>query len=342
MAWRELFLFLIFLSFFGCGVPLPMSWVGTSSHPYRQMQNWKNYIQEQKKIEGVPIYHPSDELIDFLGLLAEIDGLAEGPETVRLRHGEEEIYQQAFKTLPKPLLDKVAPKLIGIFLVSNLGSSGLALSVMGKDGPEKGLIFLDVGILRKSLKEWIEWRNNSAISRHLPKSIQAMVSNQDKVLDQVDTIRYILMHEMAHVLAINEDFHPATNMLFLREGLDQYSFSKFSWRGKDLPAKYSNRYSGQLGFLNWLKFYSWPRYDDMTVKEVKSMFKRLSSTNFPSLYATTSVYEDFAESLVHYFHTQYDKRPYALQVGQNEVYWSCFLSGTCQEKLDFFNNYFKN
>jgi hypothetical protein len=85
----------------------------------------------------------------------------------------------------------------------------------------------------------------------------------------------------------------------------------------------------------------------LTNEQIPSTFNNLvDQTNFPSLYAAQSLWEDFAESFATYFHVIIDKRPWQIiieQKGKPEiVIGSCWNEERCRIKKEYMKRWFEN
>ncbi|MEM6731174.1 MAG: hypothetical protein AAF658_06440, partial [Myxococcota bacterium] len=158
--------------------------------------------------------------------------------------------------------------------------------------------------------------------------------------ERVLGIRYILLHELGHVLGADAGAHPPWGVVGEAQDipLDQFPYLAISWErapsglvnrdGKTRPAK--------------VRYYAGP--DAKTPNEkLVSTYRWLETTSFPTLYATTSIYDDFAEAFANFVHVVMLKSPYMIELvnasGSLLRYESCWDQPRCAEKREFLSHY---
>ena len=66
------------------------------------------------------------------------------------------------------------------------------------------------------------------------------------------------------------------------------------------------------------------------------VYTQLEATNFPTLYAATNPFDDFAESFVTYVHTVMMKKPFEVAIQRNgktvKRFGSCWETERCKQK----------
>jgi hypothetical protein len=95
-----------------------------------------------------------------------------------------------------------------------------------------------------------------------------------------------------------------------------------------------------------VKVYSFEKAK-LTNEQIRSTFRNLvDQTNFPSLFAAETIWEDFAESFAIYFHAVIDKRPWQVKIqesGKREMaLGSCWEEERCSRKKESMNRWFEN
>ena len=84
----------------------------------------------------------------------------------------------------------------------------------------------------------------------------------------------------------------------------------------------------------------------LTASRIPATYTHLeNNSNFPTLYACESPWEDFAESFATYFHVVIDQRPWQVIIEQkgraDRVIESCWGTPRCREKAAFLRRWFE-
>ena len=248
--------------------------------------------------------------------------------------------QKAIGELPSPVKDMVAGHLIGIFLVEGLAQSensdslGMAFEVFGFWRQHVGTVIL---IDRNDT----DMRANQAMAgmEYVPSQDYYGMAVAPRLAgrsenDRVTTLRYVLLHEMGHLVDFAYDIVP--NAFSHKNPKSGCGFACLSWVNptQHRHSRWIDAAMEQIRKGN----------HDEYVKGLPKTFKRLERSNFPSLYAATMPQEDFAESFAMYVHTVMMSKPWELTLRQNGTIVaelsSCFVDGRCPKKRDYFDRLF--
>ena len=85
------------------------------------------------------------------------------------------------------------------------------------------------------------------------------------------------------------------------------SYQEFSWYKKD------KKYLAKDSFLlrEKVKYYWGPRLSN---NKILSIYTNLEKTSFPTLYAATSIWDDYADSFANYVHVNILKKPWEVRI----------------------------
>ncbi|MGV8078870.1 MAG: hypothetical protein AB2L22_02250 [Syntrophales bacterium] len=300
-------------------------------HAVRRIAFWRPYLKSipEDRIDQAPA-----ELIDYLILDNRLNGFPETPEPVDLSPAFLADLKAALAGLPMAVRDRVNPKLIGIFVVRNLGGTGYMEAVMDEhDHPVAGFIILDEAVLVRTANAWLTWRENTPFrpdrEYRLEGAIELPADDNRK-----NAIQFILLHEIGHLLSVGERFHPfwfAGPSAVKKKG--DYPFLDLSWIVAPGGAAFLSRYESVFPFRKDVVFYGTPRLDGRALPEV---YRKLAETNFASLYGASNPYDDFAEAFAIFVHTVMMKKPYEIRIlkgGELQaVFRSCWTEDRCEAK----------
>lgn len=281
----------------------------------------KEYIRRDNMALGFPsnidIYHPSDE--------ERADVIA------------------ALKEIPKELSARINQKLLGIFFAKNLGGSALTDEVKDKStgkSQNKGFVVLDLQVLTKKANEWCSWKESSPFPEGKFK-LKCIIANKESD-NRKNAISYILLHELAHILNINQKEIPFWTYGEVTDDLINNSrFTKLSWKSSN--QNITSEYDQDYRFRKELRYYA--KKPTVTNADMLPTYEGLIKTNFPTGYAMNNPWDDFAEVFVNYIHTQIFKRPFLIQIFEGNKlilnYQHCWSEKRCQEKRKFIEDFLK-
>ena len=213
--------------------------------------------------------------------------------------------RQAIASMPEAVRRLVAPKLIGVFTVRDLGSTAWAEHVRGDDGTwQRGVVALDLGAIDRRANTWFSWREGTPFHAEPGFAIVGRIADDDS---RVAAIRYILLHEFAHVASIGEDYLPDWDAA-APEDVCAQAYVCLSWRPDG-----QSRYDDLMPERGRIAYYR-PPDRQLPAARAAGFYAGLARTDFVSLYAATSPHEDFAEAVANYVHVQLMGLPYRIEV----------------------------
>jgi hypothetical protein len=341
MKKRFLFLPAVCLLTVSCLFLYPLS-AGASAQEILSVQEAKSIrywgLAWKEKPLSLRIARAPDVLIKKLLIENDLYGFRERPTPADTSPEFEDVVKNLEASLPDKVRKLLAGRLIGIFLVDHLGSTGFTDAVMDEDRREKyAFIVLDKGLLlKRKANDWATWKENSVFQPQqgnitaLDVTIETASGNNVK-----GAIRLILLHEIGHAVGMTEGIHPSWNEP--ASVSDQFPFTMISWQWD--KGKLVSRYDRQFPERELIRFYA-GKSALLTKGQTGSIYRILyTATDFPSLQASVDIWEDFAETFATYIHVVREGRPYEVRLrkeGQDAVvYRSCWRDGRCEIKRQF-------
>lgn len=282
-----------------------------------------------------------EALLDFLAQYEAADGNSCQPRAASLPAGFVADVAAALAELPAMVKNKLEPCLLGVYFVAGLGSSAVTDVVAFGDGSLIGaFVALDVEALAgRTANQWATWNQNSPFLAAPGIQLEAVIADPADD-DRKTALQFVLLHEFGHVLTAGRDLMPdwwLDAAQFKRP--EAYSFLPLCWAigtdgkivpqaGQDFPLR------ARVGF-----------YGQRTLpgEHLPEIYRDLEKTEFPSLYGSVSVYEDFAECFATYVHTVLMGRPNAVRIardGQAPLqfgdFWATPRSGRKRAYFDAF------
>ena len=288
------------------------------------------------------------ELIKKIHIENEFEGFKERPSPVKPPPELFEAMRSIQASMPGNLEAILYERFIGLFAVRELGGTGYAEAIYDSVGNEKyGLIVLDVDVLmKKKANEWATWKENSFFR---PKAdgkvkLKAVIEEEDDTV--VNAVRYIMLHEMGHILGMISKAHSSWIDWFAKKKISMdYPFQILSWKlTKD--SQVISLFDDKFPERKSIRVYSFEKAE-LTNEQIPVTFDKLQKhTNFPTLHAGQSLWEDFAESFATYFHVVIDKRPWEITIEQEDqpdiVVESCWEQERCKRKKEYMKRWFED
>jgi hypothetical protein len=307
------------------------------------IQYWGNTWESeplQRRIAPAP-----EALIARISMENEMSGFLERPVATEPPLEFFEALRSIASRLPEPVIHLAEKRVIGIFTVNNLGSSGYTEAVMDEHGKETyAIIVLDRGVLlKRTANEWATWKENSVFQPESGKNISLRMKIEAEGNDTiVNAIRFILTHELGHALGIVSHVHPPWDDSKPAVTV-ALPFPTLSWKmGSDgkIVSLFDNVFPERKS-IRYYMFAKAPLSNDQIVSTYKNLKEH---TNFPSLQAAASQWEDFAESFATYFHVVLEKRPWQMIVETSSqppvLIDSCWNESRCFAKKTFMQKWF--
>ncbi|MFZ6875419.1 hypothetical protein ACO0LF_25415 [Undibacterium sp. Di27W] len=233
----------------------------------------------------------------------------------------------AMAELPSVVLELLDKPLLGVYFGRGLGSSAVTDVIAGPDGQVLGLVTLmdDAAFLQRSANEWASWKESTPFlpGSAYQLSLQIEASEND---NRKNAIQFLLLHEFGHVLTAHSEFLPDWWIGAQKfKASEEYTFLSLCWQiamnGDIIPLLRHD-----FAHRKELRFYS---KQQVSGDLILAIYQALEKTGFPSLYAATNAYDDFAESFAMYVHAVIMGKPYHLTVASGDQiimdigdYWS--------------------
>jgi hypothetical protein len=301
----------------------------------RSIEFWQN---QREVVAQAP-----QALIELLRIDNQVNGYRERPVAASPDPKFVSLLQTAIRDIPRIVGQVLGRKLVGVFLVENLGSTALAMELLDGGAPSgASFIVLDVTKLGKPANAWATWKEGTPFKAGSGASLEVTIEGGPADSVQ-NAIQYVVLHEMGHVLERAREYSPPKDerpqLAFLR----QYAFLAQSWLV--LGDAYRSRFDDVFRERRDLRFYASRQGDQLPMSSAAGIYKALNTTSFPTLYAATNPWDDFAESFASYVHSVLQKRPYRVLLrspGQPAtlVLESCWEQPRCKAKRQFFDRVF--
>ena len=221
---------------------------------------------------------------------------------------------QALAGLPEIVKQRLQDSFLGVYFVTNAGSSAATDIVVSPDGVFHGIaIILDIdAVASRSANEWASWRENMPFAAGPHRVTVRIASEADD--NRQNAIQFLLLHEIGHALSAGRGLIPDWWLPPSEIGAaDTYAFLPISWQfdasGHAVPHQHN-----QFPQREQLAYYSTPQLPDDAILPA---YRQLLRTDFFTLYASLSPDEDFAESFALYVHTELLQKPYFVRIHED-------------------------
>ena len=225
-------------------------------------------------------------LIDYLKKLDETDKYK--PYTISQSDKNE--IEKCITGFPNKIKDVLNIKLLGIFFIDEFMGGGLSEYVFDEKGNLYSIIILNPKILKTSMSDWINYRDNSIFNETKGITVKSICKPNNRQLLQT------IVHEIGHVYDYHAHVTPyADDELTIFKTSDSSPFIDNVWESYSKPEKeYDFSQRDNMSFYG----FGDKRIDSLYAAE---LYKDLSNTPFSSLYGSLSWGEDFAESFTWFY-----------------------------------------
>ena len=240
--------------------------------------------------------------------------------------------QTAMAQIPAAILDMLDGALLGVYFSTGLGSSAITDVIVNHDGEILGsVVMLDLdAFIDRTANAWATWKEN------MPFSARERLRLEVEIADGADNTRanamqFLLLHEFGHVLTAGKQFLPI--WWLPPEAMKQtadYDFLRLGWQidtDKRIVPKTDEDFKERAGIF----YYDTKGLDDAAML---SAYRALQDTSFPSLYASTNAFDDFAETFATYVHSVMLGKPARVRIVdddavylERESFWASPQSG---------------
>ena len=182
---------------------------------------------------------------------------------------------------------------------------------MGDDFILGVVVALDVDAFeQRTANAWASWKENTPFTPMHGYRLEAQIAAPQDDHRQ-GALQYLLLHEFGHVLAAGRGLLPEwwNDTQAMRE-TDDYLYLPLAWRitpGKEVVPLPENDFQ----LRGDIAYYQAPR---LAASQMPDAYAQLRSANFATLYAATSMHEDFAESFASYVHTIMLGKPQCIRI----------------------------
>ena len=280
-----------------------------------------------------------DEIIDHVTQVNLAMGVAERPSSTQVDDAFQADVRAAIASMPasvQALLDGV---LLGVRFARQLGSSAISDIVVSFEGVIIGVVVaLDVDAFEsRTANAWATWKENTPFSAEEGFSLHAQIALPGDDNRQ-GALQYLLLHEFGHVLAAGRGLLPEwwNDAQAMRE-TDDYLYLPLAWRitpEKQVVPLPENDFP----LRGDIAYYQAPR---LAASQMPDAYAQLRSANFATLYAATSMHEDFAESFASYVHAIMLGKPQCIRIHRDgklllqfDNYWEAGRSAAKRRLLE--------
>jgi glutathione synthase/RimK-type ligase-like ATP-grasp enzyme len=224
--------------------------------------------------------------------------------------------RSAVAALPDFLKRKLEQRVLGIFVMTGLGSSAITDVIAYPNGDIIGAfitIDLDAFADRRA-NEWATWKENNPFSGDTDIQLEVIVA--EGIDDSRRTaIQYNLLHEFAHIMAAESDLLPNWWKEWSEiDDFDRYRFLRLGWVLDDEGNLCSSSDQKDFPLRRHIKFYE---REKLPRRDIPAVYRQLETSTFPTLYASINPHEDFAECFATYIHTVVLGKKWETVVRQN-------------------------
>jgi hypothetical protein len=273
-------------------------------HQARAASSWEDWISRPlaERIARAP-----DFLVDYIRKDNEYAGHSARPVSEPLDTSFLHDIQHAVDQLPDIVNKQITQHLVGILVVTDLGSTGYCEILHDFQNNELGFIVLDSKALNKRANEWASWKENSAFTSQGDFSIVSTIETPSNDTT-IQAIQYILLHELGHLVGAVENVHPNW---FIGGNPEDYPFSRISWTtaNKTVVSRFDERFPLRAS----VTYYTFDQAL-LASDQIPEIFQDLEGTDLCTLYGATNPYDDFAEAYAQYVHVVLMQRPWKIAV----------------------------
>lgn len=258
------------------------------------------------------------------------------PEAAAPDHPLAPKVRAVLRGLPPAIHRLASQYVMAVYLVEEDWGTATTEGVQDESGRWRySYITLNLTALTRTANAWTEWKENSAF-RQDPRFRLRMTIEPPEGDTEENAIRFILLHELGHVLGLGRGVHAFWDDEGLPPLTRDSAFLKLSWRPNGDGTALVSRWGERFPRLSGLKFYRFEQAHH-PLADAEAVYRALEQTDFPSLYGATNIYDDFAEAFAIYVHTRLQARPYRVEVYEGDTrrltYTSCIASGACPAKV---------
>lgn len=287
----------------------------------------------------------SAALVDLLKLENALNGYVDKPISATLDATFMADVNSAIAEIPADVWKLAEPNLVGIYFVEKLGSTGYSGYVRNEKGqPTHAYIVLDAGVLGLlKANAWATWKENTPFKYafNAEDTLTSAIETPDQD-NRKNAIQYVLLHELAHVIAVGRNIHPEIGLAKTTlPKVGTFPFFDISWKVDPLTMQDASHFDELWPQRSTVVYY---KHANITAKDMDVTYENLAKTNFPTLYAATVPADDFAESFASYVHTVRMGKPWSVILHHKgkptQVFETCWTQERCAPKRKLLESLF--
>ncbi len=282
------------------------------SHPVRHIEMWRADLARplDARIGAAPT-----ALVEYLTLANRFHGYPQRPRPATLEPAFLADVQAAIAELPPQVWRLFGERLIGVYFVEDLGGTGFTDAVTDQAGNRvAGYVVLDAAVLRPlTANAWATWKEGTPFKPQAGYALAARI--EDAAGDnRRNAIRYILLHELGHVLSIGNGIHPPWDVAPRDLPAASYPYFELSWTIDRRANRYTVLAGNDFPQRRNVAYYFGAK---LAASDMVATYAGLEQTSFPSLYAATQPGDDFAEAFASYVHVVLQRRPWQIAISKD-------------------------
>lgn len=305
-----------------------------SEHVVRHIHFWNDF---KERALVAKILKAPPELIDYLRKDNEQNQWPNKPTSVELPPDFINDVKSAISEIPEHLQKMISAKTAGIFLVDDLGGSAYTESIFDNKGePFAGFIVIDKSAMNRTANDWATWKESSPFRLKSANDLHAIIENPQNNTRKA-AIQYVLLHEFGHILSIGNPLLPIWETGITEDKIKpEMKYFNLSWqvKGEKLFSKFDSQWAARSAVHYYTSVDKKLKLSDALL-----IYQKLAITNFPTLYAATNPFDDFADSFASYVHVEILKKPWSIHISAGSkdlTYSSCWNESRCKAKKEIF------
>jgi len=274
------------------------------------------------------------QLAEYIDLDNRKNGFNAHPQPATIDDAFRRDVEAAIAGMPDEVKRLVGQHLAGVYFVTDLGSSGFTDKILDEQGkPVAAYVVLDRDVLmERTANAWATWKENTPFKPADGYRLTTLIETPPNDT-RANAIQYILLHEFGHVLAAVGHFHPPWWSNELVKNPTAYPYFALSWQADAKGEGYEPHKADDFASRKDVVYYLTPKLES---KQMVDIYTALSKTDFPTLYATTNPFDDFADSFANYVHVVMLHKPFEIDIGIHGVpaytYAACWNNERCAAK----------
>jgi hypothetical protein len=257
------------------------------------------------------------ELVNYVGMVNQALSVNAVPVAADAPADFLHDMQTAMRQIPAAILQKLDGALLGVFFSTGLGSSAITDVIVNQDGQILGsVVMLDLdAFMDRTANDWATWKENTPFSASSRLRLEVEIADGSDNT-RANAMQFLLLHEFGHVLTAGKQFLPIWWLPpdAMKETGD-YDFLRLGWQidgDKRIVPKAEEDFAERTGIF----YYDTKGLDDAAML---SAYRALQGTTFPSLYASTNAFDDFAETFATYVHSVMLGKPARVRIVSDDA-----------------------